>query len=310
MKFLIGLSQKIVLPGFDGLPLFSVFSIFSKGMRQGYIPVRASAISFNVFLSVFPFIIFLFSMLPFIPIWNFQISMLNLISEFMPKMAWESVRDTITDIITRPRKGLLIFNFLLALYFSTKGMKSMIEAFNNTYHDVESRSPVKQYFISIILVFILSFLLIIAIGSMTFGFSLLKLALPDIFVKTNFFTVMIQVLRWLITIMALFLAISFMYHLAPARNNRFRFISAGSTLSTILVVLTTQGFNFYVDNFSRYNVLYGSIGTIMVIMLWIYANSFVILIGFELNASIRAAGYEKTDQSMRHLTAKEPERLE
>ena len=289
ITFLIGLSKKIILPGFDRLPLYNVFGFFIRGMEQGYIANRASAISFTFFLAIFPFLIFLFSIIPFIPIANFQQVLLNLIQEFMPDMAWASVKETITDIITRPRSGILIFNFLLALYFSSKGIKSLIEAFNNTYHDIESRSTAKQYVISFILVFIISFLLIIAIGLMTFGFNLLKLALPDIIVNTRFFIFLLQVLRWMIILGALFFAISFIYYLAPSRNDRFRFISAGSTLSTMLVVLTTQGFNFYVNNFSRYNILYGSIGTLLVILLWIYSNSFVMLIGFELNASIRVA---------------------
>ncbi len=296
IKFLTGLSKKIILPGFDGLPLFNVFGFFIKGMQQGYIANRASAISFSFFLAVFPFLMFLFSIIPFIPIANFQLTLLNLIEDFMPDIVWASVKETITDIITRPRSGVLILNFLLALYFSTKGMKSLIEAFNNTYHDIESRTTVKQYIVAFFLVIIISFLLIISIGLMTFGFKLLKLALPDIIVNAHFFIFLLQVLRWLIILALLFLAISFMYYLAPSRKDRFRFISAGSTLSTLLIVLTTQGFNFYVDNFSRYNALYGSIGTLLVIMLWIYSNALVLLIGFELNASIRVAGHEAVEE--------------
>lgn len=290
IKFLIALSKKIILPGFDGLPLYNVFGFFIKGMQQGYIATRASAISFTFFLAIFPFLIFLFSIIPFIPIANFQQTLLNLVEDFMPDIVWASVQETITDIITRPRSGVLILNFLLALYFSTRGMKSLIEAFNNTYHDIESRTTVKQYVMAFFLVFIISFLLIIAIGLMTFGFKLLQLALPDIIVNAHFFIFLLQGFRWLIILSVLFLAISSMYSLAPSRSERFRFISAGSTLSTLLVVLSTQGFNFYMDNFSRYNALYGSIGTLLVIMLWIYSNSFVLLIGFELNASIRMAG--------------------
>ena len=247
ITFLIKLSKKIILPGFDGLPLYNVFGFFFKGMQQGYIATRASAISFSFFLAIFPFLCFLFSIIPFIPIANFQQTLLTLIEDFMPDMAWASVQETITDIITRPRSGVLILNFFLALYFSTKGVKSLIEAFNNTYHDIESRTSVKQYIVAFFLVIIISFLLIIAIGLMTFGFTLLKLALPDFIVDAHFFIFLLQVLRWLIILSVLFLAISFMYFLAPSRKDRFRFISAGSTLSTLLIIVTTQCFNFYVD---------------------------------------------------------------
>lgn len=289
---IIRLSGRIVLPGFDRLPLYNVFGFFFRGLQQGYIATRASAISFSFFIAVFPFLIFLFSIIPFIPIGNFQLVLLNQIQEFMPAMAWNMVKETIIDIITRPRSGVLVLNFLLALYFSARGIKSLIETFNNTYHDIESRSTLKQYMISVILVIIITFLLIIAVGMMTFGFKLLILVLPDFIVKAHFFIFLLQIFRWMITLSALFLAISFIYQLAPSRSERFRFISAGSTLSTLLIVLTTQGFNFYVDNFSRYNALYGSIGTLLVVMLWIYSNAFVLLIGFELNASIRAAGHK------------------
>jgi len=178
------LSEKIILPGFDRLPLSDVLGFFIKGLQKGYIANRASAISFSFFLAVFPFMIFLFSIIPFIPVTNFQQVLLNLIQDFMPDMAWAMVKETITDIITRPRSGVLIINVLLTLYFSTKGMKSLIDAFNNTYHDIESRSMVKQYIVSFVLVIIISFLLIIAIGLMTFGFKLLKLVLPDIIVNS------------------------------------------------------------------------------------------------------------------------------
>jgi membrane protein len=288
IAYLIAISRKISLPGMEGLSLHDIILTYFKGMQQGYLPLRASAVSFSFFISIFPFIIFLFSIIPFIPIANFQVSLLNLLQDFMPAIVWATVKETITDIITRPRSGLLILNFVLALYFSTRGTKSLIEAFNNTYHDLETRSPFKQYAVSVLLVFIISILLIISIGFMTFGFSLIKLIIPGTIAGTHIFVLLLQIMRWLIILGALFLAISFMYYLAPARNDRFRFVSPGSTISTILIIITTLGFNFYVDNFSRYNALYGSIGTLLVVMLWIYMNSYVLLIGFELNASIRA----------------------
>jgi len=302
VSVLTDLSRKIILPGFDGIPLFDVFGFFIRGLQKGYIANRASAISFSFILAIFPFLIFLFSIIPFIPISNFQQTLLNLVQDFMPKMAWTTIEETITDVITHPRSGVLIFNFFLALYFSIKGIKSLIEAFNNTSHDIESRSSVKRYMVSFFLVIIISFLLIISIGLMTFGFKLLKLVLPDIIVNAHFFIFLLQIFRWLIILVTLFLAISFMYFLAPSRNDRFRFISPGSTISTLLIIVTTQGFNFYVDNFSRYNALYGSIGTLLVIMLWIYSNAFILLTGYELNASITVAGHDgrNMEQSILH----------
>lgn len=283
---LLNYLKKLVLPGFDGMPIYDVGRFFLKGLIEGYISSRASAISFSFFLAVFPFLIFLFTIIPFIPVTNFQPLLLDLIRDMMPQTAYESVKETVVDIITRPRSGLLFFNFFLTLYFSTNGVNSLIAAFNNTYHVIEPKTGVRQYLISIVIVFILSFLLIIALGLMTFGNVILIFLLPDFIVNSTFYVILLEFLRWVIILALLLMAISFLYYLAPARKTRFRFISAGSLLSTILVVITTLGFNFYVDNFSKYNILYGSIGTLLVVMVWIYLNAISLLIGFELNVSI------------------------
>ncbi len=285
----IAVTQRIVLPGFDGVPLYDVGIFFYKGLTEGYLTSRAAAISFSMFLAIFPFLIFLFTIIPFIPIGNFQLSLLALIADFLPASAYDTVKDTIIDIVTRPRSSLLLLNLALTLYFSTNGVNSLIEAFNDTYHVMETRTTFKQYLISIFLVLFISLLLILSIGLITFGSLLLKWLLPDIITGGEFFVLLLQALRWLIVLALLLTAISSAYYLAPAKRGQFRFISAGSLLATLLVLITTLGFNFYVDNFASYNALYGSLGTLMVVLFWIYINSISLLIGFELNASIHMA---------------------
>jgi membrane protein len=286
VAFLIGLSKKIVLPGFDNIPLYDVTGFFIKGLTKGYITSRASAISFNFFLAVFPSLIFFFTIIPFIPIANFQQSLLDLIRDFLPDSAYATVKTTVEDIVTRPRGGLLSVGFILSLYFATNGINSLMEAFDNTYHTLETRSAFRQRMVAIFLVVIITILLIVSIGLITFGTALLGRILPEHFLESNFYFSLIVGAKWLVTITMLFLAISFIYYFAPAKRRHFRFISAGSTLATLLIIVTTLGFNFYVNNFSKYNVLYGSIGTLLIVLLWIYLNSFSILLGFELNASI------------------------
>jgi membrane protein len=224
-----------------------------------------------------------------------------MIHDFMPKSAYETVKETVEDIVTRPRGGLLSIGFILALYFSTNGINSLMEAFNNTYHLIETRSDFRQRLISALLVFILSVLLIISIGLMTLGPVILAVLIPEKILESTFYSILIWFLTWAVTIATLFFAISFIYYLAPARRRDFRFISAGSSLATLLVILTTLGFNFYVDNFASYNILYGSIGTLMVVLLWIYFNAISLLIGFELNASIYNAKKEGESQKAKRL---------
>ncbi len=286
VSFLIRLSKKIVIPGFDGMPLYDVTVFFVKGLSKGYITTRASAISFNFFLAIFPTVIFFFTIIPFIPIANFQQSLLDIIQDFIPDEAYATVQSTVEDIVIRPHGGLLSVGFLLSLYFSTNGINSLMVAFNNTFHTIETRSVIKQRLVSIFLVIIITFLLIISIGLITFGTWLLSILLPAQILKSSFIFSLILILKWLIILSTLFFAISFIYYFVPAKKRHFRFISAGSSLATFLIIATTLGINFYVDNFSKYNALYGSIGTLLVILLWIYLNSLSLLIGFELNASI------------------------
>jgi membrane protein len=290
--FTICLSKKVILPGFDGIPVYDVAVFFIKGLNRGYITSRASAISFNFFLAVFPTLIFFFTIIPFIPISNFQQSLLEIIRDFLPDAAYATVKETVEDIVTRPHGGLLSLGFFLSLYFATNGIDSLMEAFNNTFHTIETRSAVKQRLYSILLLIINSILLIIAIGLITLGTHILSKILPHQILESQFYFNVILFLKWLITIGMIFLAISFIYYFAPAKRRQFRFISAGSSLATLLVIIITLGFNFYVNNFSSYNVLYGSIGTLLVVLLWIYFNSFILLIGFELNASIFNAKQE------------------
>jgi membrane protein len=297
ITWIISFSKKLVLPGFDGLPLYNVTGFFVKGLYEGYITSRASAISFSFFLAIFPSLIFFFTIIPFIPIENFQPTLLELIHDFMPKSAYETVKETVEDIVTRPRGGLLSLGFILALYFSTNGINNIMEAFNNTYHTIETRSSFRQWLISALLVFILTVLLIISIGLMTLGPVILAVFIPVKILESTFYSILIWLLTWLLSVSAFFFAISFLYYLAPARRRDFRFISAGSSLATLLVILTTVGFNFYVDNFAKYNILYGSIGTLMVVLLWIYFNAISLLIGFELNASIYKAKKEGRSNS-------------
>jgi membrane protein len=286
VAFFINLSKKIVLPGFDGIPLYDVTVFFVKGLTKGYITSRASAISFNFFLAIFPTLIFFFTIIPFIPITNFQQSLLDIIRDFLPDAAFATVKTTVEDIITRPRGGLLSLGFILSLYFATNGINSLMEAFDNTFHTIETRTAIKQRLVAIFLVVIITILLIISIGLITFGTSLLSVILPGHILESSLYFSIIVAGKWLITLATLFFAISFIYYFAPAKRRHFRFISAGSTLATLLIIIITLGFNFYVNNFSKYNVLYGSIGTLLVVLLWIYFNSFSMLIGFELNASI------------------------
>ncbi len=281
--------RKLVIPGFDGMPVYDVAAFFIRGLQKGALSMRAAAFSYNFFLALFPAIIFFFTIIPYIPIAGFQDNLLALLQEFIPLKAYVAVQETLFDIVKRPRGGLLSLGFIMALYFSTNGIHSLIMAFNQTRHTIETRSWIKQRLISIVLVFILSLLVIIAIVLITLGPVALDFLVKHGMLRDSFSYYLIIAGKWIISSAMLFFAFSFLYYLAPAAESRFRFISAGSTLTTVLTILASVGFNYYVNSFSRYNTLYGSIGTLIIIMVWIFFNAMIVLIGFELNVSIRNA---------------------
>ncbi len=288
-------TKKITIPGFDGLPLFEVARFFFQGIFKGSLTVRASSIAFSFFLALFPMIIVFFTLIPFIPIYNFQDLVLNFINNVVPDQAQTFIQATLVDIIQRPRGKLLSITFLLAIIFATNGFHSIIEAFNNTYHTIETRSWIKQKLISTLLFFIISFILIISILLLTTS-ALLMDFLVEKKLLTSLITVYLLIAgKWIILIGMFFFTISFIYFLGPAKSSEFRFISAGSSLATVLTIIATVGFNYYVSNFSSYNALYGSIGTLLIVLIWIYFNAIILLIGFELNASIHSARKENPD---------------
>ena len=152
IAYLIRISKHISLPGFEKIPIFDVARFFWQGITRGSLPMRASAVSFSFFLALFPTIIFLFTLISYIPIDNFQEQLMGLLRSFMPHNAYQATEETILDIVTNQRGGLLSIGFITALYFSTNGFDALITAFNNTYHDFETRSAFQQRIVSLVLV--------------------------------------------------------------------------------------------------------------------------------------------------------------
>ncbi len=279
-------AQKITLPFFDGMPLYDVAVFFWRSIINGAITTRASAIAFSFFIAFFPGILFLFTLIPYIPIDNFQNELFHIIQDLVPETTFATIEGTVSDIIMRPRGGLLSFGFVAALIFSTNGLASMMTAFDATIHSIDRKSWLSQRLTAIFLLIILSVLLTLAVALLTGGQMALSYLQEHQILKDSFTLHVLNFGRWVVIIMLLFFAYSFLYYMAPAKKTRWRFISAGGTLATVLSIVALIGFTFYINNFSRYNTLYGSIGTLLIILFLMYVMSLILLIGFELNASI------------------------
>ncbi len=286
--------RKAVLPGFDGAPLDLVVKLIVKGLfGRGVLVTRASSIAFNMLMALLPASIFLFTLIPFIPVPNFQAELVKLFENFLPVAAYDLLETTIIDVITNRSGTLLIVMFIATIIFSTNGIHALMHAFNVSMHDFASRSWIQQRKIA---VFLLVFILIMlsAAGGLIILSRLVVNRLVDIGVlEMNLVFYIVMAFKWLLIIVMLFFAISTLYYLVPARRKDFRYISPGSILATSLFIITSLAFSAYVNNFGQYNKLYGSIGTLIVILIWLYLNSVALLVGFELNVSIRAATCNK-----------------
>lgn len=301
VAWLLAYSKRVRIPGFDGLPLYDVATFFIIGIQKGALNIRASSVAFNFILAIFPAIIFLFTLLAYIPYDGFQSQLLDLMREFLPHSTYVVVRETFEDIITQQRGGLLSITVISALFFSTNGISSLIDGFNATYHTYRERSAIKQRLVALGIMLVLVVIVIIAIGLIIFGGLGVRFLLEYGLIRGMVAVLALNLSRWIVVVLLLFLGVTILYVYGPARTTRWGFFSAGSTLATILIIVSSLGFRFFIENFGTYNKLYGSIGTLLVVMLWMLITSTVLLIGFELNASIEHAKLKDLENKERTL---------
>ena len=287
--------KKITFPGFERVPLYDVFWFFVKGVQKGSLNIRASAIAFNFMLAFGPGIIFLLALVPLLPITNFQQELLEVFHRVMPDNSYIAIESLLNEIFSK-HGGLPFFGLLVSLFFAWKGISGMLGAFNTTYHDIETRPWYSQRLVAVSLVFIFYMLIIIAALIMFFSKSWLNRLLVGGYIRLNSTYYMFLAAKWVIIIVLTYFCISFMYFLAPRRRTKFRFFSAGSSLATFLTVVASLGFSYFVNHFAQFNKFFGSIGALMALMIWFNFNALTLLIGFELNASIKNANLSTKEQ--------------
>lgn len=286
-------AKTIIIPGFDRIPLYDVGVFFVNGLHKGAIATRASAVAFSLIMAIFPAIIFIFTLIPYIPIQDFQQQLLELIQSIVPDNAYVAIQNTIEEIVMRQNSGLLSIGFAMALIFSTNGFVTLISSFNASVNVNETRNWWEIRAVSLLLVLLISLLVAIGVALITFTETVMNYLVRHNFLEDDFIFYLINGGKWIIIVAVFFFAFSLIYFIAPAHKSKWRFMSAGGTLATILAIVITIGFKFYINQFGRYNALYGSIGALPVIMLMVYLNCLAIIIGFELNVGILAAQRKK-----------------
>ena len=279
-------SKIAVVPGFSPLPLYTVGTFFFREISRDALVNKASSLAYSFMLAIFPSLIFLFTLIPYIPIENFQDQLLDLIALVLPQNAYLAFQSTLEDIIKNQNGRLLSVGFILALWFATNVTSTLMRAFNKSSLILETRPYLRQRLVALALTLMMAFALIFGLGLITFTEFILNFLRDRLIFRDSFWFHLIAFVRWIILLAIYFVTISFLYKYGPAHSKKWKLFSAGSWLATILAALTFWGFAFYINNFGTYNKVYGSIGTLIVVMIWLYLNSLIILLGFELNASI------------------------
>lgn len=280
-------TKACVLPGFSPLPLYTVATFFFREVGKEALVNKASSLAYNFMLAIFPGIIFLFTLIPYIPKRiGFQEGLMSLLALVLPTNAFDALETTIDNIVNIQNGSLLSIGFFLSMFFATNGVHNLMIAFNKSSLIVETRSLLKRRLVALILTIVLVLSMIVCIAAMTLGVITINYLKKEINYDGNLTIYAIQFTQWALLGVLYFINVSILYRYGPAHAKKWKFFSAGSWLATILAFLTIWGFSFYINNFSAYNKLYGSIGTLMVVMIWLYLNSLILLIGFELNASV------------------------
>ena len=278
-------TKKIILPGLEGLSLYNLWIIYWGGIVRGTFSTRASSIAFSFFMAIFPFLLFVLNLIPYITfIDDFQIQFLLFMDTLLPPETSDFFGTIFEDIASTPRGGLLSVAFFLSIFLMTNGVNAIFTGFEFSYHTKTNRSIPRQYAVAVGVSLILALLLLISV----IGAVYMTYAIDDLndlgLVNTEGFGA--DLIKYIGFVILIYTAVAILYYFGTREARQARFFSVGALFTTILIMITTFLFSLYITNFSNYNELYGSIGALLILMFYIWLNSNMLLLGFELNASL------------------------
>lgn len=284
VNILVRIGKKIKIPGLQGMSLYDLLEMYFIGIINGALTSRAGAIAFSFFMALFPFLLFILTLIPFVPIDGFQEDFLLALNEILPPTTSDSVNVVINDIFNNRYSGLLSFGVLTSIFLMTNGVNSIFGGFEYSYHIKVTRNMFKQYLVALGVSVVLSILLLLTVAiSVYFEIGIENLKTNGWLENDVFW---IKVGRVVFFLLMIYTSVSILYNYGVKDLSQRRYLTPGAILTTILTILMFYLFGIYVEKFSQYNKLYGSIGTLLVLMLFVWLNSIILLLGFELNASI------------------------
>lgn len=287
VSWFVTITSRFKLPGFQGMTFWDLWETYSAGIVQGAISTRASAISYSFFMAIFPFILFILNLIPFIRIENFQEELLLFVNGLLPAQAAGAFDNIFNEIAMQQNTGLLTIAFLTSLFLMANGVLAIFNGFEGSFHIELNRGFIRQYIVAVavsIMLVIFLFLGVVLAGVVEYWIYELR--------AVNFMTedsmeFWLKLMRYITLIFMLFIFICTLYYTGTKEGRTTRFFSIGAAFTTLLIILFSYLYGIYITNFASYNEIYGSIGALLILMVYIWLNANLLLLGFELNASLR-----------------------
>ena len=283
LKNFISFLKAVRIPGYSGFSFYDLLELYLSGIVKGTLSSRAGSIAFSFFMALFPFLLFILNLIAFIPIENFDAVLFNFIELLLPQESQSFFTQIFDDIRLKQRAGLLSSVFLLSIILTANGVSSIFSSFEGSYHVELSRSFFRQYLFSMMVGILLAILLLVGVAALIFF---------EIYILNNLEDLIPSEVNWIrfgqifFYIILTYISVAILYYFGTIEGKKTHFFSPGALMTCLLILLTTYFFGIYIENFSKYNQLYGSIGALLIFLFYIWLNSSVLLLGFELNATL------------------------
>jgi membrane protein len=291
LRNIIHVLQRVKPMWLHGLSFYDLIKMYSIGIFEGALSYHASAVAFSFFMALFPFALFILNLIPFIPIEGFQTDFLEFVKDGVPPNTYDAIFSIINDILNNSQSGLLSTGFFLSIFLMANGLNAILGGFESSRHVLVKRGFLQQYLIALALSLALSVLLLITVAAIViFEVFIQKTMIQDVLSDT---ISIIILSRYAFVILMILITISILFKFGTKNKNKQSLITIGSIFTTILVIITSYFFGIWVIKFSKYNELYGSIGTLLIMMFYIWINCMILLLGFELNSIISKLKIDK-----------------
>ncbi|MES2810975.1 MAG: YihY/virulence factor BrkB family protein [Bacteroidota bacterium] len=296
LKQLIVILDNIKLPWLQGISLYDLLHFYISGIIQGALSYRAAAIAWSFFMALFPFMLFIFNLIPFIPIAGFQEDFLGFVKDNVPPTTYDAIDVIINDILHNSHSGLLSTGFLMSVFLMTNGVNAVMSGFETSQHIVEKRAYFRQYFVALFISMVLTFILLVTVSAIIiFEVFIQRTIIQDVLSSRISDKIsLIEFGRYSFIIIMILTSIGILFKFGIRQTKKRAFMTIGVVFTTILIIVSSYFFGIWVVKFSKYNELYGSIGTLLIVMFYLWINCMILLLGFELDASINKLKHHPT----------------